>query len=153
MVPLYLVTGGFDPLHSGHIELLSIGSKAVVGLNSDAWLHEKRKDRPEQTWFLPWKERKVILEALGTVSRVLAFDDSQGHAVDFLEKVREMYGPEQRMVFVNGGDRKSSKDIPVAEREALERLRIAPRFMQTGKANSSRSILEDYLRRTSHARY
>jgi len=150
MVPLYLVTGGFDPLHSGHIELLSIGSKAVVGLNSDAWLHEKRKDRPEQTWFLPWEERKIILEAIATVSRVLAFEDSQGHAVDFLENVRDMYGPDQVMIFVNGGDRMCLKDIPVAERDALKRLDITPRFLQTGKANSSRSILEDYLRRTSH---
>ena len=46
---LVLVTGGFDPLHSGHIdyfrEAKKLGDKLVVGVNSDDWLTRK-KGRP-----------------------------------------------------------------------------------------------------------
>ena len=39
---LVLVTGGFDPLHSGHIEYFKaakeLGDELVVGVNSDTWL-------------------------------------------------------------------------------------------------------------------
>ena len=58
-----LVTGGFDPLHSGHIsyfkEAKKLGDKLVVGLNSDEWLTRK-KGRP----FMPFKERLKIIQNL-----------------------------------------------------------------------------------------
>ena len=54
-----IVTGGFDPLHSGHIAYFKaakkLGDKLVVGLNSDEWLRRK-KGRP----FMPLIERKTI---------------------------------------------------------------------------------------------
>ena len=44
-----LVTGGFDPLHSGHIAYFTaakkLGDKLVVGLNSDEWLTRKKGRR------------------------------------------------------------------------------------------------------------
>ena len=43
---IVLVTGGFDPLHSGHIEYFKeakkLGDKLIVGLNSDSWLERKK---------------------------------------------------------------------------------------------------------------
>ena len=56
-----LVTGGFDPLHSGHIALFNrakeLGDILVVGVNSDAWL-ERKKGRA----FMPWIERCQIVK-------------------------------------------------------------------------------------------
>jgi len=61
-----LVTGGFDPLHSGHIEYFKeakkLGSKLIVGLNSDEWLTRK-KGRP----FMPIEERAAIIKELAVV--------------------------------------------------------------------------------------
>ena len=58
---IVLVTGGFDPLHSGHISLFDeakkLGDKLIVGLNSDDWLTRK-KGRP----FMPYTERHTILQ-------------------------------------------------------------------------------------------
>ena len=60
---IVLVTGGFDPIHSGHIEYLlsakKLGKILVVGLNSDEWLTRK-KGRP----FMPFRERQSVIENL-----------------------------------------------------------------------------------------
>ena len=70
MKTVVLVTGGFDPLHSGHIayfkEAKKLGNKLVVGVNSDAWLTRK-KGRP----FMPWEERSIIIESLECVDHVI----------------------------------------------------------------------------------
>ena len=64
------VSGGFDPLHSGHIRLFkkarSFGSELVVILNNDNWLKRKKG-----FVFIPQNERKEILEALKWVDRVV----------------------------------------------------------------------------------
>jgi D-beta-D-heptose 7-phosphate kinase/D-beta-D-heptose 1-phosphate adenosyltransferase len=53
---IVLITGGFDPIHSGHISYIQsakkLGDQLVVGVNSDAWLTRK-KGRP----FMPLQER------------------------------------------------------------------------------------------------
>ena len=63
---IVLVTGGFDPIHSGHISYLksakALGDKLVVGLNSDAWL-----DKKKEKFFMPFTERKIIIENLSCV--------------------------------------------------------------------------------------
>ena len=74
-----LVTGGFDPLHSGHIQYFkaakSLGDKLVVGVNSDDWLIRK-KGRA----FMPFVERASIIRELNMVDRIIAFDDSDDTA-------------------------------------------------------------------------
>jgi len=58
MNDIILVSGGFDPIHSGHIDLIKDASKygdVVVLLNSDAWLIQKKGKE-----FLPYEERKII---------------------------------------------------------------------------------------------
>ena len=63
---IVLVTGGFDPLHSGHIgyfkEARSLGDCLIVGVNSDEWLSRK-KGQP----FMPLKERITLIENLKMV--------------------------------------------------------------------------------------
>ena len=71
---IVICTGGFDPVHSGHISYLNhadhLGEWLVVGLNSDAWLARK-KGRS----FMSWQERMTVLDNLHMVDRVIAFDD------------------------------------------------------------------------------
>ena len=76
---IVLVTGGFDPLHSGHIEYFTeakkLGDILVVGINSDEWLTRK-KGRP----FMPFKERLAIIDSLSMVDDVLSFEDADDTA-------------------------------------------------------------------------
>ena len=71
---IVLATGGFDPLHSGHIEYFKsakkLGDILVIGVNSDEWLTRK-KGQP----FLNLSERKTIIENLSMVDKVITFED------------------------------------------------------------------------------
>ena len=70
-----LVTGGFDPLHSGHINYFNnakkLGDKLIVGLNSDDWLTRK-KGQP----FMNLENRASIIVELGMVDEVIIFNDT-----------------------------------------------------------------------------
>ncbi len=96
-----LVTGGFDPIHSGHIQYIKeagkLGDKLIVGLNSDEWLTRKKGRN-----FMPFEERKAILENIKGVSSVIGFNDSDGTANAAIETVID-YGND--VIFANGGDR------------------------------------------------
>ena len=109
MRTIVIATGGFDPIHSGHINYLSeaksLGDLLCVGVNSDAWLTRKKGK-----YFLPWNERAAIVEHLKPVDRVMDFDDYDGSARDAIRQVRKLY-PEDKIMFVNGGDR-TSENIP-----------------------------------------
>jgi cytidyltransferase-like protein len=104
-----LVSGGFDPLHSGHIAYFKaareLGDCLVVGINSDQWLTRK-KGRP----FMPLTERTAIVDALSVVDKTITFDDSDGSAIDAIRKVKSLY-PSAKIVFANGGDR-TKDNIP-----------------------------------------
>jgi cytidyltransferase-like protein len=104
-----LVTGGFDPLHSGHIEYFkaakALGFLLIVGINSDDWLTRK-KGQP----FMPAQERKVLIENLYQVHKVIEFDDSDDTAIDAINQVKKLY-PKANIVFANGGDR-TKDNIP-----------------------------------------
>ena len=99
-----IVTGGFDPLHSGHIQYFKsakeLGDQLVVGLNSDGWLSRK-KGKP----FMPFAERKVIIEHLSMVDKVISFDDSDNTACGAIYKVMATIGNGEQIIFANGGDR------------------------------------------------
>ena len=106
---IVLVSGGFDPVHSGHIAYLNaardLGDRLVVGLNSDEWLTRK-KGKP----FMAWHERHAVLSNLKSVDNVIAFDDIDNTATDAIRTVRELH-PNDTIIFANGGDRTSS-NIP-----------------------------------------
>ena len=73
MKKIVLITGGFDPLHSGHIAYFkaakALGDILIVGVNSDAWLTRK-KGSP----FMPYKERAEIVRNIVGVDFVIDFD-------------------------------------------------------------------------------
>lgn len=108
---IVIVTGGFDPLHSGHIAYFeaarALGDRLVVGLNSDEWLSRK-KGRP----FMPMSERRAIIENLRMVDRVIEFDDKDNTARDAIRVARAHYTvPNSKFIFANGGDR-TADNIP-----------------------------------------
>ena len=149
MSTIVVATGGFDPIHEGHIEYLKaakkIGlektpiSKLVVGLNSDEWL-AKKKGQP----FMGWVSRYVVLSNLRMVDEVIAFDDFDGSAVDCIKKVMEMY-PNSFIIFANGGDR-TSLNIPEMKWAAHNAPNVHFEFGVGGeqKTNSSSWILDKW---------
>jgi cytidyltransferase-like protein len=138
---IVLVTGGFDPLHSGHLAYFrtaaKLGHKLYVGLNSDEWLTRK-KGRA----FMPLDERRAIVGSLKDVYATITYDDSDGSSCEAIQQILDIIGPGDRVIFANGGDR---------TRENIPEMRITdPRvhFMfgvgGENKMNSSSWILEEW---------
>ena len=105
-----VVSGGFDPVHSGHISYFKSakkeGDKLVVLLNSDNWLIKKKGK-----YFLCFDERKEILESMEMIDEVLSFeDDVLGSCIEGLKKVQKKFSNDE-IVFCNGGDR-DKQNIP-----------------------------------------
>lgn len=139
---IVVFTGGFDPIHSGHIDLINEAAKmgrVVVGLNSDEWLSRKKGQA-----FLPFIEREKIITQFKNVMQVISFDDTDGTAIDAIRKVKSNFGSAHRIIFVNGGDRNEG-NIP-----ELEFFKDDPKvdfiFSVGGdnKKNSSSWILEKW---------
>jgi len=103
-VKISVVSGGFDPIHSGHISYINAAKKhgdyLIIALNSDDWLREKKGKE-----FMPFEERKSILESIKNVDEVLSFeDDKLGSCMDALNKIKAKF-PDDEIIFCNGGDR------------------------------------------------
>ena len=142
MKRIVLITGGFDPLHSGHIAYIKaareLGDSLIVGVNSDDWLRRKKGQE-----FMPWEERATIIAALHNVDRVINFDDSDNSAKDAIRKVREIH-PNAQIIFANGGDR-TKENIP--EMGLLEEMLHLDFIFGVGgedKKNSSSWILQEW---------
>jgi cytidyltransferase-like protein len=142
MKRIVLITGGFDPLHSGHIAYIkaakALGDTLIVGANSDDWLRRKKGQE-----FMPWEERATIISALYNVDRVINFDDSDNSAKDAIRKVRSIY-PNAHIIFANGGDR-TQENIP--EMEVLQEMLHLEFVFGVGgedKKNSSSWILQEW---------
>jgi cytidyltransferase-like protein len=136
---IIVVSGGFDPIHSGHISYFNdakkLGDRLVVALNSNDWLVNKKGK-----FFMPFEERKVIIENLSSVNSVIDFeDDDSGSAVNALIKVKEMY-PDDHIIFANGGDRNEG-NIPEMSVDGIDFV-----FSVGGddKKNSSSWILKKW---------
>ena len=138
MSKIAIVSGGFDPVHSGHINLMlsakELGDELIVLLNSDKWL-ENKKGKPFMNFF----ERKMILENLWFVDKVLEFDDSDGSAVQAIANCKELF-PDSQIIFANGGDR-TNKNIPeMVFDDVIYKFGVGGK----NKKNSSSWILKDW---------
>lgn len=137
-----VATGGFDPIHSGHIAYLEearkLGDVLCVGVNSDAWLTRK-KGHP----FMPCHERVAIIKSLKCVDHTVLFDDTDGSAIEAIRNARLLY-PDAKIIFSNGGDR-TINNIP--EQTAFEDDPTVEFVFGVGgtfKMNSSSWILQEW---------
>ena len=136
---IVIVSGGFDPLHSGHIAYFKsakeLGKKLVVALNSDEWLIKKKGK-----FFMPFVERKTIVENLSCVDLVIDFkDDELGSAINALKKIKNMY-PNDDIIFANGGDR-TKENIPEM---LVDNIKFEFGVGGNNKKNSSSWILKNW---------
>lgn len=127
---IVLVSGGFDPLHVGHLNLLEAAAEhgdVLVALNSDQWLIRKKG-----YLVMPYEDRARILLALKVVRTVSPVDDHDGTVCAALAKLRPH-------VFANGGDRTEANP---AEHALCEKLGIKEIFgVGGGKARSSSDLV------------
>lgn len=139
-----LVSGGFDPLHHGHIKCFQAAAaiadgNLIVGLNSDDWLARK-KGRA----FMPYRDRYSIISNLRMVEFATDFNDDDGSANDFIAQILRLE-TDSHLIFCNGGDR-GKTNTPEYIRWQHE-PRVSFNFFVGGgeKANASSSLLETWV--------
>ena len=142
---IVLVTGGFDPLHSGHIAYFeaarALGDMLVVGLNSDEWL-QRKKGRS----FMHIYERQKIVSSLRVVDRVICYPDADGSSKNSITGLRAMY-PDARIIFANGGDR-TATNIPEMD-VTDDNIEFVFGVGGEDKKNSSSWILKEWSQPTT----
>ena len=117
------VSGGFDPLHIGHVRMFKeakkLGDKLVVILNNDNWLYAKKN-----LIFMSQKERKEIIEAIGCVDKVI-LTKHKANPKD-MSVARELFllKPD---IFANGGDRKPG-NLRSAETDVCKKIKCKEVF-------------------------
>ena len=100
---IIILSGGFDPVHKGHIRMFkeaSMNGMVIAGLNSDDWLIRKKGK-----FFMPFIERKEILESIKYIDLVKSFNDNDDTACNLIEKINNEYSDKYNIFFGNGGDR------------------------------------------------
>ncbi len=129
------VSGGFDPIHIGHVELMQrakeMGDRLVVILNNDNWLIQKKGFT-----FMPERERKAIIEALRYVDEVIITKHPAGATDMSVCRELEELRPD---IFANGGDRKHD-NIP--EYQLCDKLGIKMAFNLGDKIQSSSWLIQ-----------
>jgi D-beta-D-heptose 7-phosphate kinase/D-beta-D-heptose 1-phosphate adenosyltransferase len=138
-----LVSGGFDPVHSGHIEYLKsakrLSNYLIVGLNSDEWLIRKK-----QLYFMSWSERAEIIKNFSIVDKVIAFNDDDESATDAIKICLSEF---EEVIFANGGDRGSHNCAEHKIYGKNPKVHFKFGIGGTNKINSSSWIVEDFLYR------
>lgn len=131
------VSGGFDPVHIGHVRMFNeakkLGDELVVILNNDNWLVLKKGFS-----FMPEHERKEVIEAFESVDKVILTFHEEGTVDMSVCRELEALKPD---IFANGGDRKEGN---VPEYDVCDRLGIAMVFDigHGGKVQSSSWLIE-----------
>jgi len=127
-----MVSGGFDPVHVGHLRMFQEASQfgnLIVVLNSDKWLKNKKGYA-----FMPFEDRKEIIEGFECVWKVVSVNDDDGTVIDALHQ----YRPD---IFANGGDRfmKNTPESTICEKLEIETLW----GVGGGKIRSSSDLVKD----------
>tara|TARA_R110000782_G_scaffold90326_1_gene173370 strand:- start:185 stop:646 length:462 start_codon:yes stop_codon:yes gene_type:complete len=111
------VSGGFDPIHIGHVRMIQeaakLGDGVIIIANSDEWLIRKKGYS-----FMAFKERQEILFSIKGVVDVFKAIDSDNTVCESLKLIKPH-------IFANGGDRKEGN---VPEYKVCDELGIEIRF-------------------------
>lgn len=140
MDDIVLVSGGFDPIHSGHIKLIKEASehgRVVILLNSDQWLRNKKGVE-----FLPFKEREIIMSALKNVIDVISCGNIDETCIDGIKIAIDKY-KNSRIKFANGGDR-DNKTTPESIFCNKNNVELLWGIGGNNKSNSSSWILKKW---------
>lgn len=133
------VSGGFDPIHVGHVRMFQearkLGNELVVILNNDNWLKAKKG-----FVFMPQEERKEIIEALACVDRVVLTEHPENPSDMSICRELLILKPH---IFSNGGDRHRRNIPEVAVCESVS-CKMVFNVGKGGKIQSSSWLLENY---------
>lgn len=146
------VSGGFDPIHAGHVRLFerakTLGDELVVILNNDNWARAKKRHI-----FMPERERAEVIAALRPVDRVVISRHGKNPSDMSVSRELARIRPD---IFANGGDRDRKnaanpasplyKDINACKEYGIE---IMFNVGKGGKIQSSSWLLKDYVKRVS----
>jgi len=139
------VSGGFDPLHFGHIQLLeeakSLGDELVVILNNDSWLRKKKG-----FVFMFQKERKKIIESIKWVDKVIITKHNLNPKDMSVNRELRKIKPD---IFANGGDRTKNNIPEVAVCKEIN-CKMVFKVGRDGKIQSSSWLLEKFLKSTNN---
>ena len=133
-----MVSGGFDPIHAGHIAMIRDAAQhgdVIVVANSDEWLMRKKG-----FVFMSFEERRDILKEIKGVVIVAAVDDSDGTVCDALRKIRPDY-------FANGGDRgkNNTPEQDVCEELGIDMLwGVGGDYKRNSSSDLAKNLVENY---------
>ncbi len=148
---IVMVSGGFDPIHIGHIRLIQeakkLGDKLVVVINNDNWLISKKGKA-----FMHQDDRKEIIRAINGVDEVYFTEHPEN--MDYRDPVQKSICQSLRKIkphiFANGGDRHPEGD-PIPEVSVCQELgiQIIYNVGQGGKVRSSSDLIKKYTEHSS----
>ena len=132
--PTIMVSGGFDPVHAGHIRMIRAAAEygdVIVIANSDAWLHDKKG-----FVFMDFNQRAEILNSIKGVILVDSVDDSDGTVCEAIRRHKPTY-------FANGGDRGKTN---TPEQDVCEELGVELLWAVGGdyKADASSDLVNRF---------
>ena len=142
---IYLTSGGFDPLHVGHLrciqETVKLASQAdmslvVIIVNGDGFLHRKKGYA-----FMPCKERMEIIDGIAGVDAAVSWDDGSSTVVGAIEILKPNF-------FTKGGDRTGIESVP--EYSICDQLGCEIIFNVGGEKIQSSSELVANMRSQNH---
>ncbi|MBT3944319.1 MAG: adenylyltransferase/cytidyltransferase family protein [Candidatus Marinimicrobia bacterium] len=139
-----VVSGGFDPVHEGHLYLINEANKlakskydsVIVGVNSDDWLIRKKGFS-----FMRLNERLAVMSAIKGVQRAMPFNDRDDTAIDLLNKVKKEY-INHNILFANGGDRGPSNIPEMVVDDIVFKFGVGGK----DKPNSSSNIVDRFIK-------
>lgn len=135
---IVIVSGFFNPLHGGHLDMIEaaaeMGDKLVVIVNNDVQ-QVMKKDKV----ILPEKNRIRLIRALRDVDEAIISVDQDPTVIQSLKLIAEKY-PNDELIFANGGDRDSEKSIPETEVCKEHNIQMVFGVGGTEKADSSTRI-------------